>query len=240
MKKIALLSVFLVLIFSGSAFALTATFFGEDEGLGENSPLLSYPNSTAAEAEFLSNLVGVGTETFESYADNTYAPLGIDFGVAGTATLQGSGYVNEVTPGTTNGAGRYAISGSKYWEATNSFSIEFSEAIAAFGFYGIDIGDFGGNVVVELLNGESIEYVIPHGVNVEGGGVLYWGVIDTENLFTSVTFSNTAAGVDYFGFDNFTIGSVEQVVPTPEPGTIFMMGLGLLGLAGMGRKKLFK
>jgi hypothetical protein len=26
----------------------------------------------------------------------------------------------------------------------------------------------------------------------------------------------------------------------PEPGTIFQMGLGLLCMAGMGRKKLFK
>jgi hypothetical protein len=28
--------------------------------------------------------------------------------------------------------------------------------------------------------------------------------------------------------------------PVPEPGTIVLMGLGILGLAGMGRKKLFK
>ncbi len=30
------------------------------------------------------------------------------------------------------------------------------------------------------------------------------------------------------------------VEPVPEPGTIVLMGLGLVGLAGMGRKKLFK
>ena len=48
-----------------------------------------------------------------------------------------------------------------------------------------------------------------------GGSVLFWGLIDTDNPFTSLTFGNTAAGTDFFGFDDMTIGSVEQVVPTP-------------------------
>ncbi|MCB2167224.1 MAG: PEP-CTERM sorting domain-containing protein [Deltaproteobacteria bacterium] len=238
MKKIALLSVFLVLIFSGSAFALTATYFGEDLGLGESTRLTSFPNATAAEADFLSNLVGVGTEDFESLSGN--APLSVDFGVAGTATLSGSGYVSTVPSGT-NTVGRYPISGDNYFETSSAnFSIAFSDPIAAFGFYGIDFGDFNGQILATFANGTSTAYEIPHTVGAPGGSVIYWGLIDTESLFTSVTFSNIGSSADAFGFDNFTIGSVEQVVPTPEPGTIFMMGLGLLGLAGMGRKKLFR
>jgi hypothetical protein len=38
--------------------------------------------------------------------------------------------------------------------------------------------------------------------------VLFFGFIDTANPFTSITFGDTAPGVDFFGFDDMTIGTV--------------------------------
>src|SRR5262245_5672672 len=107
LRKILTLGAVLAL-FAAPASASVQTFFGEDMGLGEATPLPAFPNSNAANAAFLSNLIGVGTENFEGFAPNTGAPLMINFGAAGTATLNGTGSVQNVPPGTTNGVGRYA------------------------------------------------------------------------------------------------------------------------------------
>ena len=230
----------LAFITPSKGFSLT-TYFGEDLGLGETTPLSSWPNASLAETQFLSNLTGVGTENFESYADNTSSPLAITFPGAGTATLQGSGEVNEVTPGTTNGYGRYAISGSKYWETSSAlFSIEFSDPIAAFGFYGIDAGDFNGQLQLIATNGHTETLTIPHTVGAPGGTVIYFGFIDTEHTYTSIQFSNTGSSEDWFGFDDFTIGSPQQVIPpnpVPEPASMLLLSSGLLMAGAAIRRK---
>lgn len=219
-----------------SAYATHTVYFGEDLGVGEGTPLAFHPNADAARASFFSHLVGVGTESLEGFADETYGPLAISFPGFGTATLGGTGYVNSVASGTTNGVGRYPISGVNYWEGSGSFVITFSAPVAAFGFYGIDIGDFGGQVTATLSGGSTETYTIPNTMYGSGGGVLYWGIIDTVNTYTSLTFGNTAAGTDYFGFDDFSVGGIEQV-RIPEPASLALMAVGLAGLAALRRRK---
>lgn len=56
-----------------------------------------------------------------------------------------------------------------------------------------------------------------------------------------VSFSGTAMSVDFtgtanqIGFDNITLGS--KTPGTPEPGTLVMFGSGVIGLAGLLRRK---
>lgn len=246
------------LAFSSAASAGYASFAGEDLNDDSFTPLTTLTHSGGAETLFKSGLSsGVATETFESQLAGATAPLTLTFkdqvtlATKVTATLGGgSGSVQAVTPGSTDGAGRYSIpsaTSSKYWfvnaaDSANSFTVTFDKAVAAFGFYGVDIGDFGGTVSVSLLNsvGGTIQtFAVPHSVGVDGdtdGSVVFFGLIAAAagDDFYGVRFtSSITSAADYFAFDNFTVATRDQLppdTPLPLPGTLVLAGLGLLGL----------
>jgi hypothetical protein len=232
-------SILALFLLQSPAIAVTTTFFGEDQGLGEAIPLSSFPNATAARNNFLSKLVGVGTESFESFAEDTLPPILLTFPGAATATLSGSGNINVVAAGSTNGAGRYATDGTHYFDTSSSaLTITFDTAVAAFGFMGVDIGDFNGQVTVTTAGGLNQLFNVGNTIDGPGGSVLFWGLISTTDTFTGITFGNTAAGADFFGFDQMTIGSPQQVqIPVPEPSAIFLLSTGILSLGVWLRKK---
>jgi len=220
-----------------AAGAEPITFFGFDSGLGELARLSSSPNADAARAAFMANLVGAGTEDFESYAAGTTAPLAIAFPGAGTATFFGDGSIAS-QPSGTNGFGRYPVSGSQFWDRQEAFSIAFSEPIAAFGFYGVDIGDFGGRMRLWLADGGSTYLDVPHDIDQAGGSVMYFGFYDLDQQFVGITFGdNYASGTDFFGLDDLTVASRAQVHPVPEPASALLVGLGLAGLAAVRRRR---
>jgi hypothetical protein len=215
---------------AGNAQAYT-TFFGEDLNSSNSTPLSSIPNASAAEASFKSNLSNVGTENFESQATGASAPLALTFPGFGGGSLNailsgGGGAVASVTPGTTNNAGRYSIpsaSSSKYWQVSagggGNFTITFAQSIAALGFYGIDIGDFGGQLTLGV-NGstQTVNNTIGSGGSTDGSVLFYGLIAAVGEEFTSVSFNTTTGGGDVFAFDNFTIGSREQVCTPGTPG----------------------
>ncbi|MHC4083609.1 MAG: PEP-CTERM sorting domain-containing protein [Planctomycetota bacterium] len=236
MKK--LITFCLVILFvAGSANASITTYFGEDLSPVHDQRLATFPNATAAETSFLSQLIGVGTESFESFANGTTVPLNLSFPGAGTATLTGSGTVTTIGAyPATNPWGRYPTDGSNYLDTqSTNFTITFSAPVAAFGFYGIDIGDFSGQITITTVNGGNTVYNLPHTQGANGGSVLYWGIIDTDNLFTSIQFQNTGSSSDLFGFDEMTIGSLEQVI-IPAPGAILLGSIGI-GFVGWLRRR---
>ena len=60
--------------------------------------------------------------------------------------------------------------------------------------------------------------------------------ITSDSAITSVLIEPTLRN-DYTLIDNFTFGQTAATAPVPEPETYAMMGMGLLMLIGMARRK---
>jgi len=181
-----------------------------------------------------------------------------DFSVNNGAVerVEGPNAVNPAS-GPTNDDGRYPRSGNQYLsllatsdqsDPDNVITFSFSDgtrtgspgAATAFGFTGIDIGDFGGELlamVVKQMDGTETTFSIFDSPFTDGdssGSVLFWGLVDKDNPFTEISLVRAPGdAVDGFAFDNLIIGG--EMIPAP-----MAAGLGLAGLCGvMSRRRRF-
>ncbi len=221
---------------AGAASAANFTYFGENQSPAN---AVSGAPLTAHDAFFTALTAGVSAEDFEGFASGT-SPASITFnGTAGDIVATFGAGTGSVQTGP-NGAGRFATSGTQYFETTDTFSVSFSTAVAAFGFYGTDIGDFSGQLSVVLIRGGVEESIlVPHVVNGNSGSLLFFGVLST-NPFDGVRFAQSASGTDFLGFDDLVVGDRQQVIipGVPEAATWAMMiaGFGMVGFAARRRR----
>lgn len=136
----------------------------------------------------------------------------------------------------------------RFLEASGSFNLSFGGAFNGFGFYGTDIGEFLGTLQLELIrsDGQTTRLGTVNFDNGTGnGGALFYGFFDDESTYTGVnvfiTQGNPEEGFDFFGFDDLVLGRLDDDPvdpnPTPEPGSLALVGASLLALTAVRRRR---
>lgn len=158
--------------------------------------------------------------------------------------------VETCIPGASQG-GRYSIlpeTTSHFYEGRvvpggTSFSLSFDQAVAGFSFFGMDLGDFGGTVDVDLLDATGgVVQTFHLNSYLQGtlqGGALFFGVTSDASAsdFFGVRFTgalndtasqacalspNSASCTDVFAFDRFTVATRADLAgssPTSSSGS---------------------
>lgn len=208
----------------------------------------------AAEAQFLSSLQDATTETFEGFSAATGSSdqaLSISTSVGifeqvlsggnGDAACNDGGFSCSSGLAVLDSAnspfgGRFPmpdeLSNQNWLDSMDSREMRFSIAglYHAVGFYITDPNDVGGlfDIVFEDQSAVSYDMNDIFTGSQSNGSAFYLGFI-SDLAFASLTFHSNHAN-DGFGIDNVTVGKV------PEPGTLALLGLGLVGLGLMRRR----
>jgi hypothetical protein len=187
-------------------------FFGEDW----DRPDGDYPSARAAHDAFVSYLGRIAREDFESQRG---AVLDLPLGGYG-AHVEGRAS-DSVSTAIARTPGRRATSRERFFEhGSDRVVIDLEHPVEAVGFYGIDVGDAGGALLVIVGAGDGSwerAYPVPHHVVPRGdgqgdAGVLFFGVVAPGARIARVELRNAGDQGDGFGYDDLIVGMVRRLV----------------------------
>ena len=205
----AFLSAMLVLVCVGSAFADTVTVYGT----GRNTSGVLLPGGAIDQNYILTADPLHPSESVSAYV---------------VSALAGSGSIAQIDSLSPD------VEGTGFYTYTTTFSLAGLDPSTAIltGTWGFDDGSGGfflnGNLVPGTIAGNCLCFT-PQSLNITSGFVAGTNTLSFVGLQADNFF-------DYVRVDDMTV-TANPVTSTPEPGTLWMLGTGVVGVAGAVRRK---